>query len=336
MRKKAFSSFLILSSLVTALSFILIENARAKDKSQDILICATSEEYRLKYDRQRLKEKFPNLNIRVDYQPTGILAAKLLAEKNRTKCDIVLEMEYGYLEKISPFLEPLGSGYSDLFVEDVVAAPRKFGHKWTPALRNGGAVLINPEVLKNHNVPWPQSYEDLLRPEYKNLISMPNPKNSGTGYMFVKSLINAWGEEKALSYFDKLSKNILQFTSSGSGPVNALVQGEVGVGLGMTAQGVTAINNGAPLRILFFKEGSPFTLYGSGIVRGKQDKAEVKKVFDFVVNTLNRENVEKFYPEKVYKNFDATIKNYPTKINYSDMKNDSWEEKVRVLEKWEH
>ena len=84
--------------------------------------------------------------------------------------------------------------------------------------------------LEEKNLAVPTSYADLLKPEYKGLVSMPNPKSSGTGYMFLKSLVNAWGEEEAFAYFDQLAENILQFTSSGSGPVNALVQGEAAIG----------------------------------------------------------------------------------------------------------
>ena len=58
---------------------------------------------------------------------------------------------------------------------------------------------------------------------------MPNPRSSGTGYNFLKSLVNAWGEDEAFAYFDRLAENVYQFTSSGSGPVNALVQGEADV-----------------------------------------------------------------------------------------------------------
>lgn len=76
----------------------------AKD---EVLICSTSEDYRIKYDSKRLKEAFPNLKIKIDYQPTGILAAKILSEKKRTRCDIVLELEYGYLEKVSSYLASL-------------------------------------------------------------------------------------------------------------------------------------------------------------------------------------------------------------------------------------
>ena len=85
------------------------------------------------------------------------------------------------------------------------------------------------------------------------MISMPNPKSSGTGYMFCKALVNEWGEEKALEYFDKLSENILSYTSSGSGPINALIMKEAAIGLGMTPQAVAKINEGqAQLKIKYF------------------------------------------------------------------------------------
>ena len=165
---------------------------------------------------------------------------------------------------------------------------------------------------------------------------MPNPKSSGTGYMFVKSLVNVWGEEKAFEYFDKLAENILQFTESGSGPVNALVQGEVGVGLGMTAQAVTAINDGANLKLLFFEEGSPYSLYGYAIPKGKETRKAVKDVFDFFYSTLVREDKELFYPEQVFIEQENKVANYPTNIKYADMSNNTTDEKKRLLENWEH
>ena len=200
--------------------------------------------------------------------------------------------------------------------------------------RVGGAVIVNTDVLAQKGLTKPTCYEDLLKQEYKGLISMPNPKSSGTGYIFLKGLVNAWGEAEAFSYFEKLTPNVLQYTSSGSGPVNALVQGEVAIGLGMTSQAVTQINEGAPLEILFFEEGSPYTIYGQSIVSGREERASVKEVFDFLVNTLTYETVENFYPEKIYKDIDFSMENYPENITYSDMSNNGIEEKERLLEKW--
>ena len=165
---------------------------------------------------------------------------------------------------------------------------------------------------------------------------MPNPKSSGTGYIFLKSLVNAWGEEKAFAYFERFSENVLQYTSSGSGPVNALVQGEVAIGLGMTAQAVTAINNGAQLDIALFQEGAPYNLYGFGIIKGKEHRPEVKEVFQFFHAVLIHDSNRLFYPEQIYKDTVYEIANYPSNIPYADMSNDTFEEKERLLSKWTH
>ena len=60
----------------------------------------------------------------------------------------------------------------------------------------------------------------------------------------------------------------------------------------------------------------------------------VKEVFNFIVNILTYETVENFYPEKIYKDIDYKMDNYPENITYSDMSNNGAEEKERLLEKW--
>ena len=163
---------------------------------------------------------------------------------------------------------------------------------------------------------------------------MPNPRSSGTGYMFLKSLVNAWGEQEAFDYFEKLSENILSFTSSGSGPVNALLQGEAAIGFAMTAQTVAEINNGFPLLIQFFEEGSPFSLYGIGMIKGRETRHEVKEVFDFIVNRWTEMDKILFCPERIFKDREFTLPNYPVNIRYADMSNNTPEVKERLLERW--
>ena len=200
--------------------------------------------------------------------------------------------------------------------------------------RTSGSIIVNKDVLAAKNLPTPASYEDLLKPEYKGLISMPDPKASSTGYMFVKSLVNAWGEEKAMDYFTKLSENILQFTSSGNGPVNALVQQEVAIGLGMVNNAVTQLDDGINLEILFFEPGAAYAMYGQTIVSGKETKESVKAVFDYLVNVYLEAEGAKFGAEQVLKGKVFTSENYPSDITYCDMSNDTLTEKERLLKLW--
>ena len=320
-----------MSKLLLAFLLIVFCSTQAFS-AENVLIYSGAEEYRNAYFLERLTKHFPDYNISIEYMPTGHLAAKLAAEGTDTDIDIIYDLDCGYAGMVEQYLADLSSYDQSIYVDDCKVESKKYLIEY----RNGGAVIINPDVLHAKGINEPSCYADLLKPEFKGLISMPSPKSSGTGYMFVKSLVNAWGEEKAFDYFDQLSKNILQFTSSGSGPVNALMQGEVAVGLGMTPQAVLQINQGANLKILFFKEGSPFCLYGYAMPEGKQNRKAVRDVFDFFYTTLVMEDDKNFVPEKIFKNIDFEVKNYPTNIPYADMSGNTTEEKLRLLENWEY
>jgi len=300
-------------------------------KGPDVLIYSSAEDYRIEYLKKRLAEEFPDYKIEVEYMATGTHAAKLLAEGKDTACDITHSVDYGYLAKLDAagVLADLSAYDKSIYMEDT-----RHSENYIIELRNSGGIIVNTAELSKRGLAKPASYQDLLKPEYKGLISMPNPKASGTGYMFLKCLVNTMGEDEAFKYFEKLAANVQDFTSSGSGPVQKLIQGEVVIGLGMTAQAVTEINKGATLEILFFEEGAPYSLYGQSIVKGKETDPKVKEVFDFIVNEYNYENNEKFFPEKVYKDKTYTVNNYPTDIPYGDMKNNTIEEKERLLNKW--
>ena len=197
-----------------------------------------------------------------------------------------------------------------------------------------GGYFLFTKVLKDKGLDKPTSYKDLLDSQYKGLVSMPDPSSSGTGYIFLKSMVNKWGEDEAFSYFQSLKSNIKDFTSSGSGPINDLLMGEVAVALGMTSQAVMQKNNGMPFEILFFEPGAPYTACGYGIIEGKQEKQAVKDVFDFFYNTLVQEEKDKFLPETIFKNQEMKVEGYPTDIKYADMANNPAEEKSRLLAKW--
>ena len=320
------------AALLTAVAVPTFLTGCGSNKEK-VLVYTSSEDYVVEYLNQRLKEEFPDIDVTVEYMSTGNLAAKLKAEGTSTDCDIIAELEYGYLAQLdnAGILADLSSYDRSKYVEDTKASDN-----YMPEIRVGGGVIVNTELLKEKGLAEPKSYEDLLKPEYKGLISMPNPKSSGTGYMFLKSLVNAMGEEAAFEYFDKLTPNILQYTSSGSGPVNSLVQKEAAIGLGMTSNAVVKINEGAPLKILFFDEGSPYTLYGQSVIKGKETNESVKKVYDFLVNKFIYETNEKFFPEKVFTDIDNKLDNYPSDIKYADMSSNTIEEKERLLDKWKY
>ena len=301
-------------------------------KKETIVIYSCANDRRIAHMTERLQEKFPNYEFIVEYQGTSKLAAKLLAEGVNTDADIIHDLSYLNMDSLNNqgILADVSFIDTSNFVDGAIISDN-----YILECRTGGSIIVNTDVLDARGLEKPTSYEDLLKPEYMGLISMPDPKSSGTGYMFVKSLVNAWGEEKAIAYFEKLSENVLQFTSSGNGPVNALVQQEVAIALGMTGNAVVQLDDGADnLEILYFEEGAPFSMYGQTIVKGKEERAAVKEVFEFMVYELMIMDAEKFGAEKFLKDRDFTSENYPDDVIYADMSNDTLAEKERILEMW--
>ena len=328
--KKAVLAIIVTLFAIAGVFSIFTGCSNASDNK--VLIYTSSEEWRTEFFNEQLNAKFPDYDIHIEYLSSGEQASRLAAEGKNTLNDIQFEFDYGNVNKVEEFLADLSSYDYSIYTDDSILP----GKKLLPTLRHSGCIAINEDMLNARGLQMPTSYEDLLKPEYKGLISMPNPKSSGTGYMFLKSLVNAWGEEEALDYFDKLSDNVLHFTTSGSGPINDIIAGEVAIGFAMTSQAVVEIRNGVNIKIAYFEEGSPYTFYGMGVVEGRQDRKAVREVFDYFVEVLVPMDKELFLPEKIYKDRDFVIENYPTNVKYADMTGNTADAKELLLEKWEH
>lgn len=322
-----------LIALVCLILVFAIGCSKSNGADNKVVIYTSSDENEITIIREMLDQKFPDYEINLEYLSTGNHAAKLKAEGINSECDISYDLEYGYMELLDKqnIFASLSEYDFSKYIDDLVVSDT-----YVPTLRYGGAIILHTKMLEEQGLALPTSYKDLLKPEYKNYISMPNPKASGTGYMFYKSLVNAWGEEETLQYFDQLAGNILQFTSSGSGPVNSLVQEEVAIALGMTSHAALKKSDGYPIEIRIFSEGSPFLACGAAIIKGKENRKAVQEVFTYFYEVITPVICTTLYPEQIYKDVIAQMENYPTDITYADMRNNTPTEKERLLELWKY
>lgn len=322
---------IILLLLVTLLFTVLAE----RGSQESIVVCASSEQYRNDAMQEQLSEAFPQYNIIVMYMSTGKAAAKVFAEGTETEIDMLVGLETGYLHKIGDHLEDI-SGLSHIpYVAGVT--PEDNGNRWVTWERQAGAIIVNTDILAKHGLEAPKTYADLLKPEYKGLIAMPDPKSSGTGYFFYKNWVNQWGDEGALDYVDKLYGNLKQFTESGSGPIKLLRQGEAAIGLALTFQAVSEINDGQPFAIIYPAEGSPYSLTGTAIIGGHQRKEGVQEVYDYIIHEFLKYDKAHFSPEIIYEGQTIALDNYPKDIPYADMTGiQDNKEKERLLALWKY
>lgn len=325
--KKIFLLLLVVTGL-----FVLLADTGSQDS---IVICSCLEQFRNDEMISQLNDRFPEKNIIVTYMATGKAAAKIYAEGINTEVDILVGMETGYLNRIRDSLGDI-SGVSRIpYLDGVTVADN--GGLWVTWERQAGAIIVNTEVLEKYGLEAPTCLEDLLKPEYKGLVAIPDPKSSGTGYFFYKSWVNTMGEQGALDFVDRLHGNLKQFTESGSGPIKLLKQGEIAIGLALTFQAVNERNDGQPFAILFPEQGSPYSLTGTAVIRGHAEKAGVAEVLDFLANEFLVYDKENFSPEQIYAGQINRIEDYPQNVTFADMtgiQDDT--EKERLLNLWKY
>jgi ABC-type Fe3+ transport system substrate-binding protein len=119
------------------------------------------------------------------------------------------------------------------FTPEISAYPEKYRDKdgqWTPTRLSYFGIAYNTNLVPAHQVP--NSYEDLLKPEYKGKMAWRIGSSSGAP-LFITNLWNAWGNEKAMAYLQKLKdQRIINFGSGSARTlVDRVVAGEYAIAL---------------------------------------------------------------------------------------------------------
>lgn len=309
--------------------FILLLTGCTSNKEK-VVIYTSMEEERNQKLKEMVKEEFPDLNVVVQYMATGNSAAKIKNEGTKIEADIVLDLETAHMKDVEDNFADL-SNFDTSFYQDGINTSNNY-LTWIKYTMN---LIIDNKYFEEHNLSIPKTYEDLLKEEYKDLIAMPDPKTSGTGYAFYLNVVNIMGEDKAIEYFKKLKSNLREYTTSGSGPTNLLKQGEIAIAMGMTSQGVGAINSGYDFSIIQLETGSPYNTTSCGIIKGKETNENVKKVFNWLIKDFGKYDKENYMPDKILKEQDNKVENYPTDLKDANMTGiDSTEIKEKLIEKW--
>ena len=299
-------------------------------KKETVIIYSAMDETRNQALQEQVSKKFTDIDVKIQAMSTGNLAAKIKNEKENVEADIVLDLETAHMENVKENFADLSEFDTSMYLDGVNGDKNYL--IWVKYTMN---LIIDNKYFKKNKLEIPKTYEDLLKSDYKNIIAMPDPKVSGTGYAFFINAVNEMGEDKAIKYFKKLKNNLREFSTSGSGPTNLLKQGEIAIALGMTAQGVSAINEGYNFEIVELDSGSPYNTTSCGIIKGRETNEDVKEVFNWLINEFGKYDKENFMPDVILKNQENKMKNYPENLSDADMTGiDSTDTKNKLTEKW--
>lgn len=237
---------------------------------------------------------------------TSELGGKMMAEGDKIEANLITMSSY--------FIDSAQKKYNmfaDLTLEAKPLA--QYPAFYAPILANTGAIFVNTQVIKEKNLPMPQSVKDLTKAEYKGLVSIPNIMNSSTAWLLVQSIISQYGETEGKVVLHKLLENCgPHVEKSGSGPIKKVRAGEVAAGFGLRHQAVADKASGKPIDFVDPLEGN-YSLTEAVAVVKKQDAATTKLAMEManVIVSKARPELIKFYPVALYQGETVSDANKP-------------------------
>lgn len=281
-----------------------------------------------------------NPGIRINWvrDSTGVVTAKLIAEKENPRADAVWGLAVTsllVLEDHDLLLAYLPKGADKLSPKfrDTANPPKWVGN-------NGWicAIIFNEAEAKKTNAPKPATWKDLANPAYRGQIVMAHPASSGTGFMYVSAWLQLYGEEEGWKFMDALHQNIARYTHSGSAPAAMAAKGEYMVGMGFDIRGSRLKEEGAPIDIIMPKDGLGWDMNAMAIVKGTKKLDAAKKLVDWGIS----EEANRLYGTKrsvvAMPGYAKPLPHLPTDMDARIMKQDfAWAAKnrARILAEWE-
>ncbi len=229
-------------------------------------------------------EKYPNIKVNIVRDSTGVITARLLAEKGNPQADVVwgLAASSLLLADQQQMLEP----YAPAGLEKIRVNFRDSANPphWVGIDAWFSAFCVNTVELAARGLPMPASWKDLTNPVYRGMIVMPNPNSSGTGYLSVSAILQMMGEEEGWKYLDALHENIAAYTHSGSKPCKMAGAGETVIGVSFDYRAIKQKADGQPIEPVFPTEGSGWDIEANALVKKASIKPAARTFLDWAIS----------------------------------------------------
>lgn len=257
------------------------------------------------------QQREPDLKINQILESTGPITARLLAEEKNPRADIILGLSVTALVEMEK--RGMLAAYAPAGLDDIKPLFRdsKDPPYWVGSDAWASALCYNKIEGEQHNAAEPAGWKDLIKPEYKGHVTMPNPNSSAAGLLAVVGWMQLWGEDGAWEYMDALHENISQYVHSGSKPCRMAATGEAMVGIAYPVPGVKAITDGAPISVVIPEEGIGSDIEGVAILNGARNPDAAQRLADFASSEDGAKIHARFYTLVGREGVSEPVPNYP-------------------------
>ncbi len=273
------STFAALRGLLTAVA--LISGAAA---SAQTAICYNCPPEWADWGTQikAIKEK-TGITVPPDNKNSGQSLSQLIAEKNSPVADVTyLGVTFG----IQAAKDGVVASYRPAGWEQIPDSLKDPAGNWFTIHSGTLGFMVNKDALKGK--PLPQSWADLLKPEYKGLVGYLDPASAFVGYVGAVAINQAKGGSMddfgpAIEYFKALQKNdpiVPKQTSYAR-----VLSGEIAILLDYDFNAYRAkYKDKANVEFVIPQEGTVVVPYVMSLVNKGPNPENGKKVLDFVLS----------------------------------------------------
>ncbi|KAA0182945.1 putative 2-aminoethylphosphonate ABC transporter substrate-binding protein [Cupriavidus gilardii] len=280
----------------------------------------------------------PDIELKYVRDSTGVITAKALAEKANPQADVIAGLAASSLEllKQEGMLQPYAPKGFERLTRDY--SDKATPPSWLGLDVWGATVCFNTIEAKKRNLPKPETWRDLAKPIYKGMIVMPNPASSGTGFLDVTAWLQLFGEQEGWKYMDALHENIAQYTHSGSKPCKQAGAGEFPIGISFELRAHKTKAAGAPIDIIFPREGLGYDIEAAAIVKGTRKQEAAQRYLDWLASKEANELFARDWAIVAYPGVARKIETIPADYEKMLVKNDFShiaKNRERVLAEWQ-
>ncbi|WP_186429487.1 extracellular solute-binding protein [Clostridium sp. BSD9I1] len=229
-------------------------------------------------------EKDTGIKVNLVVAGTGELQKRVKSEKDNPLGDILWAAD-----------ETMLSSSKELFMEYVspedVNMEEKFKNKsgyFTPCFADPTVFIVNKNLIGDIKV---EGFKDLLNPALKGKIAFGDPTSSSSAFQSLMAMLYDMGKDgdpmsnEAWEFVDKFLANLDGKMASSSGQLHkSVADGEYPVGLTWEDPAANYIKNGAPVEVVFPKEGAIFPGESVQIIKGCKNAENAKKFVDYLLS----------------------------------------------------
>lgn len=216
--------------------------------------------------------------------PTGEALTRIKAEKDAPKADIWLGGTADAHAKAAAdgLLEAYKTPNAKMILPEY-QDPKGFWYgTYLEVLSIGYNEKRFKEEFEPKGIKPPTTLQDLLKPEFKGEIIMPDPRKSGTGNTFISSILQSMGEEKGWAYLKSLKPQVAQFTPSGFTPGQKTGAGEYLICVNFISDQMLVSNKGQKIHSTIY-DNSGWTTCPVGKIKNDANSDVAKAFIDFVL-----------------------------------------------------